>query len=132
MDGAAACRERVGVYDELVVFAEPPVKCPVAPQALKAAWSVGLPVAPPPVAPAGGVPAGRFPVPLPRTWDGGVTPCFFKHSSSAVRVALEAVTAVVDVDAEVVLVLLLELPQAAIARLATIAASSNMSRNVRR
>ncbi len=67
-------------------------------------------------------------MPLPGTWDGGETPCFFRHSSSAVRVALKPPPAVVDVDGGVVLVLLLELPQAAIATLARIAASRSMSR----
>jgi hypothetical protein len=120
-------------YYELVVVVEAPGKCPVAPQALKAAWSVGLPAPPLLVAPAGGVPAGRVPVPLPGTWDGGVTPCFFRHSSSAVRVALEVPPAVVDVDVDAALVLLLELPQAAIARLAnTTAASKSIRRKARR
>jgi len=115
-------------YHELVVVVDAPGKCPVAPQALKAAWSVGLPAAPPP----GGVPVGRVPVPLPGTWDGGVTPCFLRQASSDVRVALEPLPAEDDVD--VVFVLLLELlPQAAIARLAkTTAASKSIRRNGRR
>jgi hypothetical protein len=56
-------------------------------------------------------------------------PCFFKHASSAVRVAVEPPLAAADVDVEVVLELV---PQAAIARLAMIAASASMRRSARR
>jgi hypothetical protein len=60
-------------------------------------------------------------------------PCFFKHSRSAVRVAVEPPLEEADVEVEVVPGLLVELvPQAAIARLATIAASASMSRSARR
>jgi hypothetical protein len=57
-------------------------------------------------------------------------PCFFKHAASAVRVAVEPPLEAEDGEVEVVLELL---PQAAIARLATIAASASMiSRSARR
>jgi len=60
-------------------------------------------------------------------------PCCFKHSTRAVRVAVEPPLEEADVDVEVVLELLVELlPQAAIARLATIAASASISRSGRR
>jgi hypothetical protein len=63
-----------------------------------------------------------------------VTPCIFKHASSAVRLVLEPLAAATEEDVEVVFELLLELlPQAAIATLArTTAASKNMSRDARR
>jgi hypothetical protein len=56
-------------------------------------------------------------------------PCCLRHCTSAVRVAVEPPLEVADVDVEVVPELL---PQAAIARLATIAASASMSRSDRR
>ena len=60
-------------------------------------------------------------------------PCCFKHASNAVRVAVEPPLEEADVDVEVVPGLLVELlPQAAIARLATIAASASKSASARR
>ena len=68
------------------------------------------------------------PLPAP---GGGVMPCFFKHVTSAVRLADEPL--VDDADVEVVPELLVELlPQAASARLVTIAASAGVSRSARR
>jgi hypothetical protein len=57
-------------------------------------------------------------------------PCFFKHVTSAVRLAVEPPVA--DADVEVVPELLVELPHAASARLAVIAASAGVSRSARR
>jgi len=58
-------------------------------------------------------------------------PCFFKHVTSAVRLAVEPL--VDDADVEVVPELLVELlPHAASARLAVIAASAGVSRSARR
>jgi hypothetical protein len=51
-------------------------------------------------------------------------PCCLRHCTSAVRAAVEPPLEVADVDVEVVPELL---PQAAIARLATIAASASTS-----
>jgi hypothetical protein len=60
-------------------------------------------------------------------------PCCFKQATSAVRVAVEAPLEGADVDVEVVPGLLVVLlPQAAIARLARIAASASMSASARR
>ena len=71
-----------------------------------------------------------MPPPLVRR-DGGLTPCFFRHWISAVRLALEGP---VDADAEVVVELVDELllPHAAIARLAVTAPSAGISRRARR
>lgn len=121
----------VGVYDELVVVGAAPPKCRVAPHALNAARRAGLPAAAPP--PAGGVPVGRVPVPLPGIWPGGVMPCFFRQFSSAVRLVVAPLVEAADDVVDVVFELLLELlPQAAIARLVTTAASNSISRNARR
>jgi hypothetical protein len=71
-------------------------------------------------------------VPPVGTCAGGVIPCFFRHATSAVRVALEPPVEA-DAEVEVVLVLLDELlPQAASARLAVIAPSAGISRSARR
>lgn len=85
---------------------------------------------PAPVAPAGGVPVGRAPVPLPGTCTGALKPCFFRHSSTAVRVAVDPLLDEADADVEVVLVELL--PHAASARLVAIAPSAGVSRRARR
>jgi hypothetical protein len=61
-------------------------------------------------------------------------PCFFRHATSAVRLAVEELPMEeADADVEVVLELLDEvLPHAASARLAVIAASVGISRSARR
>jgi hypothetical protein len=61
---------------------------------------------------------------------GGVTPWFFMHCTNAARLAVEPPVA--DADVDVVLELLEELPHAASARLAAIAASAGVSRSARR
>jgi hypothetical protein len=51
-------------------------------------------------------------------------PCFFRHATSAARLAVEPPVGEADADVEVVLELL---PHAASARLAVIAASASIS-----
>jgi hypothetical protein len=117
-------------YPPVVVVEEPP-KCPVAPQALNAAWRAELLAPPPPAPPAGGVPVWLVDVPVGK-WAGAVTPCFFRQDASAVRLAAETPVAEdaagVDVVVEVVDELL---PHAAMARVAVSAASTGMSRRAR-
>jgi hypothetical protein len=121
-------RSRASNYEELEAPPDEPPGPPGAPHALNAAWCEAPPAppAPPPPAPAGGPPAGR--VPLPGAWAGGVMPCFFRHSSKAVRVALEPVVEVADAPVEVVALVVVAvvvelLPQAAITTAATTARS---------
>jgi hypothetical protein len=113
------------------VVEEPPPKCPVAPQALNAAWRAELFAPPPPLPPAGGVPVWFVDVP-PGTWAGGVIPCFFRQATSVARLAVEPLVVEADADFEVVLELVVELlPQAASASAATIAASRRINVRVR-
>jgi hypothetical protein len=102
---------------------------------LNAAWRAELlappaPPAPPaPAAPAGGGPAGLVDVPPLPAPGGGVRPCFFRHCSNEVRLALEPPVEEADAEVEVVLELLVELlPHAASARAAMTAASAGISR----